>query len=96
MGLRRARRAHAPDGPAWNLKPGAFAAAIQQGLCMLVIGGFSPCGDAWREESSRGLRGGVEVPMFAGLPSSGLRTVRGVGRHAKARLRILKSQGSAS
>lgn len=38
MGLRRARRAHAPDGPAWNLKPGAFAAAIRQGLCVLVIG----------------------------------------------------------
>ena len=38
MGLRRARRAHAPDGPAWNLNPRAFAAAIQQGLCMLVIG----------------------------------------------------------
>ena len=38
MGLRRARRAHAPDGPAWNLKPGAFAVAIQQGLCVLVIG----------------------------------------------------------
>ena len=38
MGLRRARRAHAPDGPAWNLKPGAFAAAIQQGLCVLEIG----------------------------------------------------------
>lgn len=95
MGLRRARRAHAPDGPAWNLKPGAFAAAIQQGLCMLVIG-LSPYGDAWREESSRGLRGGVEVPMFAGLPSSGLRTVHGVGRHAKARFRILKNQGSAS
>lgn len=40
MGLRRARRArraHASDGPAWNLKPGAFAAAIQQGLCVLVI-----------------------------------------------------------
>ena len=39
---------------------------------------------------------GVEVLMFAGLPSSGLRTVRGVGRHAKARFRILKNQGSAS
>lgn len=38
MGLRRARRAHAPDGPAWDLKPGVFAAAIQQGLCVLVIG----------------------------------------------------------
>lgn len=35
MGL---RRAHAPDGPAWSLKPGAFATAIQQGLCVLVIG----------------------------------------------------------
>ena len=95
MGLRRARRAHAPDGPVWNLKPGAFAAAIQQGLCVLEIG-FLALRDAWREESSRGLRGGVEVPMFAGLPSSGLRAVRGVGRHAKARFRILKNQGSAS
>ena len=44
MGLRRARHAHAPDGPAWSLKPGAFATAIQQGLCVLVIGGFSPYG----------------------------------------------------
>ena len=26
---------------------------------------------------------GVEVPMFAGLPSSGLRTVRGVGATCK-------------
>lgn len=55
MGLRRARRAYAPDGPAWSLKPGAFAVTIQQGLCVLVIGGFSPYGDVWREESSRGL-----------------------------------------
>ena len=31
--------------------------------------------------------------MFAGLPSSGLRTVHGVGRHAKARFRILKKPG---
>lgn len=41
MGLRRARRArraHAPDGPAWNSSLGAFAVAIQQGLCVLVIG----------------------------------------------------------
>lgn len=38
----------------------------------------------------------VKVPMFAGLPSSGFRTVRGDGQHAKARLRILKNQGSAS
>ena len=95
MGLRRARRAHAPDGPAWSLKPGAFAVAIQQGLCVLEIG-FLALRDAWREEPSRGLRGVVEVPMFAGLPSSGLRAVRGVGRHAKPRLRILKNQGSAS
>lgn len=41
MGLRRARRAHATDGPAWSLKFGAFAAAVQQGLCMLVIGLFA-------------------------------------------------------
>lgn len=95
MGLRRARRAHAPDGPAWNLSLGLSRRPFNRGCACWRLG-FSPYGDAWREESSRGLRGGVEVPMFAGLPSSGLRAVHGVGRHAKAQFRILKNQGSAS
>lgn len=94
MDLRRARRAHAPDGPACNLKPGAFAAAIQQGLCMLAIGP-RPTG-MLGVKSHHVACERVKVPMFAGLPSSGLRAVHGAGRHAKPRFRILKNQGSAS
>lgn len=102
MGLRRARRArraHASDGPAWNLKPGTRAWGFRGGHSTGVV----RAGD-WvsRPTGMLGVKshhvacGRVKVPMFAGLPSSDLRTVHGVGRHAKARFRILKNQASAS
>lgn len=94
MDLRRARRAHAPDGPAWNLS---------LGLSRWPPAGVVHAGDwASRPTGMLSVKSHhvacerVKVPMFAGLPSSGLRTVRGDGQHAKARFLILKNQGSSS
>lgn len=94
MGLRRARHAHAPDGPAWNLSLGLSRRPSNRG-CACWDWASRPAG-MLSVKSPHVACERVNVPMFAGLPSSGLRTVRGVGRHAKARFRILKNQGSAS
>lgn len=91
MGLRRARRANARlELEAWGFRGGHSTGVVHAGdwasrpMGMLSVKSHHVACER------------VKVPMFAGLPSSGFRTVRGVGRHAKARFRILKNQGSAS